>query len=295
MARMLVFALVIVICLPLRAQQFSVSLGVYSGVAGSFTSDKGIENDPRYEGRFETKLVPIGVNLGIDYEGFGLMISPGIINVGQNFYVVNTQRGQEGLREIDLRYLSVPVSFKLNLVRFYAFRLSAVASIAPSFLMDGNEALSHRPSKLTFPSEVYPMLPSNYQIEYDGVLAPQVDHYVISQKKDFRPVQLFAGAGFRTDWDPSNHWRISLDLRLNYGVFDSRSGTYLKNLESTVGLYEIATERRDIFAQFTIGISRYIEFDKSEHERSKKIKGSSKRFKPSQYPGQRVRVGKPKD
>ena len=177
MARMLVFALVIIASLPLQAQQYSVSLGVYTGVGGSFTSDKGIENDPRYEGRFETKLVPIGLNLGIDYEGFGLMVSPGIVNVGQNFYVVNTQRGQDGLREIDLRYLSVPFSFKVNLVRFYAFKLSAVASIAPSFLMDGREELSHRPTKLIFPSEVYPMLPSTYQVEYDGVLAPEVDHY----------------------------------------------------------------------------------------------------------------------
>ena len=235
------------------------------------------------------------LNLGIDFEGFGLMVSPGIVNVGQNFYVVNTQRGQDGLREIDLRYFSVPVSFKVNLVRFYAFKLSAVASIAPSFLMDGREELSHRPTKLIFPAEVYPILPSTYTIEYDGVLAPEVDHYSISQKKDFRPVQLFAGAGFRTEWDPSNHWRIAVDLRLNYGVFDPRSGTYKENLESTVGLYEVATERRDIFAQFTVGISRYFEFDKSEKERSRKIRGSSKRFKPTQYPGQRVRVGKPKD
>jgi hypothetical protein len=295
MAKMLVLALLIVICLPLEAQQFSVSFGVYGGVAGSFTSDKGIDSDPRYEGRFETKLVPVGINLGIDYEGVGFMVSPGIINVGQNFYVINTQGGQDGLREIDLRYLTVPASFKVNLVRFYAFRLSAIASIAPSFLLDGNETLSHRATKLSFPQELYSALPSNYQIEYDGVLTPEVEGYVIAEKKDFRPVQLFAGAGFRTDWDPSNHWRISVDLRLNYSVFDPRTGTYMKNLESNVHLYEHATERRDIFAQFTVGISRYIEFDKSDHERSRKIRGSSKRFKPSQYPGQRLRVGKPKD
>lgn len=295
MTRILVCALMIVICLPLRAQQFSVSLGVYTGVAGSFTSDKGIESDPRYEGQFKTKLVPIGVNLGIDYEGVGFMVSPGIINVGQNFYVVNTQGGQDGLREIDLRYLAVPVSFKVNLVRFYAFRLSAIASISPSFLLDGNETISHRATKLSFPRDVYPILPSNYQVEYDGVLAPEVDRYMIAEKKDFRPVQLFAGAGFRTDWDPSNHWRISVDLRLNYSVFDSRSGSYMTNLESNARLYEQAAERRDIFAQFTVGISRYIEFDKTERERSKRIRGSSKRFKPSQYPGQRLRVGKPKE
>ena len=145
MARMLVFALVIIVSLPLQAQQFSVSLGVYSGVMGSFTSDKGIEKDPRYEGRFEAKLAPIGLNLGIDYEGLGFMISPGIINVGQNFYLVNTQRGQDGLREIDLRYLTVPFPSRFTYIVSHAFKLSAVASIAPSFLMDGKEELSHDP------------------------------------------------------------------------------------------------------------------------------------------------------
>ena len=295
MSRIFAFVLLIFASVPLFAQQYSLSFGLYTGVAGSFTSDKGIDADPRYQGGFEAKLAPIGLNMGVDYEGFGFMLSPGIINVGQNFYVVNTQGGHDGLREINLRYLSVPLSFKFNLVRFYAFKLSAVASVAPSFLLDGHDQLSHRSSKMHFPAEVYPMLPSDYVIEYDGVLAPEINHYVISEKKDFRDLQVFAGAGFRTDWDPSNHWRISVDLRVNYGIFDSRSEVYMKNLESTVGLYERATERRDMFAQFTIGISRYIEFDRSEHERSRRIRGSSKRFKPSQFPGQRIRLTNPKD
>ena len=131
-------------------------------------------------------------------------------------------------------------------------------------------------------------------MEYDGVLTPGVDDYSISQKEDFRSLQLFAGAGFRTDWDPSNHWRISFDLRVNYGIFDPRSESYKKNLMSDLSLYQIPGERRDMFAQFTVGISRYIEFDKDEQERQEKMRGSSKKFTPSQYPGQRRR-SKPKD
>jgi Outer membrane protein beta-barrel domain len=295
MARMVVFALVIIASLPLRAQQYSISFGVYSGVIGSFTSDQGIYKDPRYEARFEAKLAPIGLNIGVDYEDLGFMISPGLVHVGQNSYLVNTSGGQDGLREIDLKYLTVPFAFKVYLYRFSAFKLSAVASIAPAFLLDGKEELSHTDTKLTFPSEVYPILPSNYIVEYDGVLTPGVEHYSIAKKEDFRSMQLFAGAGFRTDWDPSNHWRISFDLRVNYGIFDPRSEAYKKNLMSDLSLYQIPGERRDMFAQFTVGISRYLEFDKDEQDRKKKVRGSSKKFTPSQYPGQRQWHSKPKD
>ena len=89
---------------PRVMPRYSISLGIYSGVTGSYTADKGIENDPRYDERFEAKLAPIGVNIGLDYEAFGLLLSPGIINLGQNFYVINTQGGQDGMRTIDLKY-----------------------------------------------------------------------------------------------------------------------------------------------------------------------------------------------
>jgi hypothetical protein len=53
--------------------------------------------------------------------------------------------------------------------------------------------------------------------------------------------------------------------------------------------------RRDMFAQFTIGISRYIEFDKDENLPERKVKGTTRRYKPMQYPGKKQRVSKPKD
>ena len=277
-----------------NAQRFSISLGVYSGVTASYSMDKGIEKDPRYEERFEAKLAPIGINLGIDYEAFGLMVSPGIINLGQNFYLLNTQGGQDGMRKIDLKYLSVPFSFKAHLVHFSALKFSALATITPAFLLDGSEVLNHHPTKLQFPESVYSMLPPDYIIEYDGVLSPELKDHSIAVKSDFRPFQLFAGMGFRTDWDPSNHWRISVDFRVNYGLFDPRTPAYTSNDESTLRLYHIAGERRDIFAQFTVGISRYIEFEQSEKERKKKLKGTSRMYVPTKHPGQKTRQSRPK-
>ena len=291
----MIFLMFMLICLQAKAQLYSLSFGVYTGITGSFTSDNGIVNDPRYEGRFEAKFAPIGVNIALDYEGVGFMLSPGLARVGQNSYLINTAGGQDGLRTIDLEYFTIPLAFKVHLVRFNAFKLSAVASIAPSFLLAGKEELSHSPTKLNFPTEAYPILPADYIIEYDGVIAPEVNHYTIAEKKDFRGMQVFAGAGFRTDWDPSNHWRISVDLRMNYGIYDPRSVVYTKNLESTVSLYQMPGARRDMFAQFTIGISRYIEFDKDENLPKKRVKGTTRRYKPMQYPGQKQRVSKPKD
>jgi hypothetical protein len=295
MARYISLVFLILLSLVTQAQQFSFSFGVYTGVTGSFTSDEGIKKDPRYEGSFEAKFAPIGINIGLDYEGVGLMVSPGLINVGQNFYVVNTSGGQDGLRKIDLQYLTIPVSFKVHLVQFNAFKLSALASISPAFLLKGTEEVSHRSTKLEFPPAAYSILPSSYTIEYDGVLAPEVDRHSLGEKKDFRSLQLYAGAGFRTDWDPTDHWRISADLRFNYGIFDPRTEQYTKNRESTSSLYAIPGERRDMFAQFTIGISRYIEFEKSEYDRKRKLKGSSRKYRPTVYPGHRSKQSKPKD
>jgi Outer membrane protein beta-barrel domain len=294
MIRLINLLLFLSLCWSGHAQRFSISAGVYSGMTASYTADEGIKKDSRYQGRFEAKLAPIGINFGVDYERFGLMVSPGLVSLGQNFYLVNNFGGQEGLRKTDLKYVNVPVTLKFHLVHFTAFKLSALLSVSPAFLLEGEETLSHQQAKLQFPDEVYSILPSNYIVEYDGVLAPEVNNLILGQKKDFKPMQLFAGAGFRTDWDPSNHWRISLDFRVNYGIFDPRTKAYTHQQESTLALYTMPGERRDMFAQITLGISRYIEIELSEKERKKKLNGTTKKYRP-QYPNSRPRQSRPKE
>ena len=295
MKRMIVLLLAITMCLAAEAQRFSISAGLYSGFTTSMTSDAGIKKDPRYEGRFEAKFAPVGLNIGLDYERFGIMVSPGLVNLGQNFYVINTLGGQDGLRKIDLQYINVPFSFKVHLVHFTAFKFSAMATVSPAFLLDGSESVSHNPSRLKFPSNVLSELPPSYVIEYDGVVTPGVSNYTIGDKKDFKPLQLFTGVGFRTDWDPSNHWRVSLDLRFYYGLLESRTKVYTDVQESTTSLYAIHGQRRDMFAQVSLGISRYIEMDLDDRERQKKLKGSSRKYRPTYHPSHKPKATKPKN
>ena len=39
-----------------------MSFGVYSGITASYTSDKGVNKDPRYHGRFEAKFALLELN-----------------------------------------------------------------------------------------------------------------------------------------------------------------------------------------------------------------------------------------
>lgn len=267
----------------LWAQQFSLSLGAYTGITSTYTIDDGINKDPRYKGHYGVKFAPVGVNFGADYEGFGFVVSPGIVNMGQNFYVVNTSGGQNGDRKIDLQYLNIPVAFKVHIIKLAFLKISGLVSFSAAYLLDGQEKIHHTDTKLFFPANVYPILPADYIVQYDGVAVPNVPEYVIAEKKDFKSLQLFAAAGFRSDWDVSNHWRVIFDVRLNYGLYEPRTDEYLSRLNAYQTLYDVPGKRRDMFAQLSVGICRYIEFEKSDQERKKKLKGSSKKYKPTQF------------
>jgi hypothetical protein len=294
MVRTLIAFLLALSCTSSWAQQFSVGLGVFTGITSPFTLDKGIDIDPRYTERYSIKYAPIGVSLGVDYEGFGLIATPGIVNLGQEFYMVNTSGGQDGRRTIDLRYLSIPVAFKVHIIRLSFFKVSGLVSLAPAYLLSGNEVVTHSASKMYFSPEVYPILPADYIVEYDGVVVPDVEEYTVSGQSDFKSLQLFAAAGFRSDWDVTDHWRVSVDFRLNYGIYDPRSDDYLARLGSFQELYALPGKRQDLFAQLTIGIARFIDLEKRDREQKKRLKGSSRQYKTSQYPYAKPRNKKPK-
>ena len=56
MSRIVLPILFVLVSVAVNAQRFSIALGVYSGVTATYTADKGIEKDPRYEERFEAKF-----------------------------------------------------------------------------------------------------------------------------------------------------------------------------------------------------------------------------------------------
>lgn len=258
------------------AQPRHVSLGVFTGLTAPYTWDEGIYSDSRYKARYEVKFSPVGIAYGIDYEGFGFMVSPSLITIGQNYNVINTVGGHEGVRKITMKYLHIPLTLKLHVIDLAFFKVSLVAGAGVGYLLNGRETVSHQAAKYRFPAAVYPILPESYAIEYDGVLAPKVNGLQMLEKKDFNSFQIFGSFGFRSDWDITEAWRVSFDMRANYGVLETRTDTYLSRVEQNQTLYDYPGKRREIFAHLNIGISRYIEVDKEKERKTK----SFKKFKP---------------
>lgn len=279
MTRLPIFILALLSAFFSHAQTRTLSLGIGTGITSSYTWDDGISKDARYKDRYDVKFAPISLNYGLDFEGYGFFINPGIVNIGQNFYVTNTVGGQQGFRKISLRYINLPVAFKLHIIDLAFFKLSLTAGGSFAYLMNGKETVSHDEMKLTFPTQVYPILPSDYTIVYDGVVSPEVSKYTIAEKKDFKSYQVFALLGFRSDWEISDDWMMSLDFRMNYGIFDPRTDEYLQRVNAYQTLYDIPGKRRDMFALINVSVSRYIEL-KKENRSSPKKRSSYRSRKP---------------
>jgi hypothetical protein len=291
MAFRLYLLLLIVCASQVNAQTKTISLGIFTGATSSYIWDEGINRDPRYEIRYDIKFAPIGVAYGIDYEGFGFILTPSLIRTGQKYNVINTVGGQEGIRSSTLNYLNLPGAFKFHIIDLSFFKVSFVAGASVAFLLDAKETISHNQAKLRFPSAVYPFLPPDYQVEYDGVIAPKVDNYKMLERSDLNSLQIYGCAGFRSDWDINENWRVSFDFRVNYGFLEPRNSAYLDRLNANQTLYDVPGKRKDIFANFNVGIARYIDIDKKDSHGQKK--GSSK-YKPKKSSGSAPRKKRPK-
>jgi hypothetical protein len=270
------------------AQQHSVGLGIHSGFTIPVAIDKGMDSDPRYSKQYTIKAAPIGVTFMKDFTGFGFVLSPGIAVIGQNYAVVNTEGGHIGKREIDLSYFQVPFAFKLHLIDLDFFRVSALAFVNAGLLYNAKDRISHETGKMFFPEETYPHLPDSYSVQFDGVAVPDVRRMSLSGNEQYNKIQLFAGAGLRSDWDVSNHWRVSVDFRVNYGLMETRTTEHTSLISEYRSIYDSPGKRKDLFAHFSIGIGRFIDFDKSDKEREKKLKGTRRVYVPQKQSGTRT-------
>lgn len=265
------------------SQQHSMAVGLFTGITVPYTFDQGINSDSRYKEKYTAKFAPIGFAYSMDYEGFGFITTPGLITLGQNYHIVNTVGGQNGKRSINLRYVNVPIALKIHIIDLSFFKVSGMVSFGGAFLLDASDKISHIDAKLRFPFETYPLLTTSfpdYSIEYDGVVVPVIDDLTVIKKSEYNSVQLFAGAGFRADWDVSNHWRVSFDFRVNYGLTESRTAEYVSRVKAYETLYDTPGKRNETFAQLSIGVARFLDFDKNDKERAKNLKGNSKKFTP---------------
>jgi hypothetical protein len=276
------------------AQMRIVSLGVYSGITSTYTWDEGINIDPRYKPRYDVKTAPFGICFGQDFDGFGYLLTPGLVNIGQNYHMVNIVGGHEGTRKINLSYATFPIALKFHLIDLIFLKTSFIMGASPSFLLKGKEELTHNNAKFYFPAAVYPYLPSDYTVQYDGVIAPDMKKFAMLDKEDFKTLQTFGFIGIVSDWYLSNAWKVSFDIRAQYSFQDNRSLDYLERLENYEQIYDVPGKRRDIVLNFAIGVSRYIEFEKKQQQEKASRKGT-KPFKGTKYPWPGPRKSRPRN
>lgn len=251
-------------------KEITYSVGAFGGITSTFTFDEGINIDPRYQAKYGVDFIPGGVHLGVDYMGFGFMIDPQITQIGQTFNILNTQRGQVGERSVSITYFQLPFSYKKHIIDLSFFKVSFVAGVSYAHLLNAKESITHSASKLIFPATVYSILPDTYQVEYDGVVSPQINNLATLKKSDFKQVQIIGSLGIRSDWDITDHARLCFDFRANMGAFDPRSADYLDRANNNQTIYEIGGDRRDLFFSLTLGYARYLFIEKKP--KPKKIK-----------------------
>lgn len=259
-------AFLILLSQQLDAQNIE-SFGVFGGINVPITIDKGLEEDPRFVSKFSIVGTPVGFHYGYDKPGFGYVLSPSYLTIGQKFIIKNTTGGDAGTREVSMDYFSLPIALKFHLNNLAFFRLSVVAALDFCFLIDGKETFTHSASKLRYPAGVSVPTDPGYTLAYDGVFVPAVTNQIHVSKDKFNSFQLFGGVGMRADLDLSEAWSVMADGRANFALLDSRNSTYIDQLANpsgpmdffgNPGAPDLNGSRRDVFLCFTLGISRII-------------------------------------
>lgn len=247
------------------------SFGVFGGFNVPITFDEGLNKDLRYEGQVTIRATPVGFTYGYDHVGFGFVLTPSLTKIGQKFLIKNTVGGDVGTRDIQMDYFSLPVALKLHLNDLSFFRLSAVAAINFTYLLNGRETISYSASKQRYPASV--LIPSEpgYTEVFDGVLVPEVNNLEYVSKDQYNAFQLFGAVGLRSDFDLSDDWSLNFDGRANFGLFDPRKKEYIEQLKQTSDAPDLYGARHDIYLSVEIGFARIIQIKrKFEAKRSSK-------------------------
>lgn len=238
------------------------SFGIFAGMNSPITVDQGLQKDTRFVGKFTLRATPFGFTYGYDHVGYGFLITPSYLQVGQKFIIKNTTGGEVGTRNVQLDYFSVPVALKLHLNDLAFFRLSLVAAANFSYLVKGRELMTFSASKLLYPTGVAVPSDPRYIEQYDGVIVPEeTDLEYVSHDK-FVPFQLFGSIGLHSDFDLNDDWSLNFDGRANFGLFDPRKGEYIDQLKQPANKPDLYGARRDVYLSVMIGISRIVQIKK---------------------------------
>ncbi|MCX8492260.1 MAG: outer membrane beta-barrel protein [Cyclobacteriaceae bacterium] len=124
-----------VFCFSEVKSQNVEAFGIHGGFNFPVTHDEGLSKDPRYSGQLTFRATPVGFSYGYDKIGFGFVVTPCYLQVGQQFSIRNSIAGEIGKRDILMDYISLPIALKLHVNDLAFFRLSAVLGLNVSYLV----------------------------------------------------------------------------------------------------------------------------------------------------------------
>jgi hypothetical protein len=258
----------LVLCNSHTNAQNVKAFGIYGGFNFPITLDEGLSKDLRYFGQLTFRATPIGFSYGYDKVGFGYVLTPCYLQVGQQFSIKNSIGVDIGTRDILMYYICTPVALKLHVNDMAFFRMSAVLGLNINYLLNGRETITHAASKVIYPAGITIPTDPAYLPVYDGVFIPSVNNLEYVSNDKFNSIQLFAALGLRSDFDLNDDWSINFDGRANFGLFDSRQASYVNQLKNpsggadfngNPGAPDLPGQRREIYLAVSIGVSRIIQ------------------------------------
>lgn len=271
-------ALVVITAAGISNAQVTVHVGATTAFTATFVPDKGISESPRYKSRATYNWSPFGFNTGVDFgKKFGLSIESILSDQGQSFEVIDIADNVVGKRSIEMQYVHFPL-----LMKFMNEGNSAVRgnfNLGPQFsvLLKGTEEIEYSASTQTFVKGV--TLPSGataVKQRPDGNVQATVPTQPLKElasknSGSFKNSEFQVVAAFGLDIDLTRHLYLSIQIRGNYSLTDSRNSKLISEIKSG-STSDPYGQRRNLLVGMQSGI-HYV-FDST---RSFKYKGSRRR------------------
>lgn len=219
--------------------QVDVHLGVTTAYTATFVPDRGIAESPRYKSQMTYNWSPFGLSAGVDFgKKFGLTIESIWSNQGQAFQIIDIADNAVGTRTIDLRYVHFPLLMKF--MNEGNARVRGNFSVGPQYsvLLSGTERMSYTASTQTFVSgATLPAGATAIRQRPDGnvqATVPALKAMEIASKQSgsFKTSEFQLAAAFGLDIDLARHLYLSVQLRGNYSLTDTRSKEVIGEIKS---------------------------------------------------------------
>lgn len=276
--RILLPAIIAMTIAGMSNAQVTVHVGATTAFTATFVPDKGISESPRYKSEITYNWSPLGFNAGVDFgKKFGLSIESILSNQGQTFDVIDVADNVVGKRNIEMQYIHFPL-----LMKFMNEGNSAVRgnfNLGPQFsvLLKGSEEIEYSASTQTFVKGVtLPSGATGIKQRPDGnvqATVPAQPRKELASKNSgsFKKSEFQVAAAFGLDIDLTRHLYLSIQLRGNYSLTDSRNSKLISEIKSG-STNDPYGQRRNLLVGVQSGV-HYV-FDST---RSFKYKGSRRR------------------